>query len=202
MGSAGQIDELAVRRKKMLGRQTRKASGHFTYGIRLQGFPSKMRDSGRSLSTRNTVAMECKKPPVVGGTFPGIYSLLPSGKSGPKLLPRLAASLSPTKGRMNEEGAIEYPSSPEKRRDEIAGSAIAGTPGKLESAANYRRRADVALNTKDREREECNPPKAELSAVATPGFARLSAGEGCLSPDAGFAPDEITRRARPPGGGR
>ena len=66
MGSAGQIDELAVRRKKMLGRQTRQASGHFTYGIRLQGFPSKMRDSGRSLSTRNTVAMECEKPPVVG----------------------------------------------------------------------------------------------------------------------------------------
>ena len=30
MGGEGQIDELAVRRQKMLGRQTRKASGHFT----------------------------------------------------------------------------------------------------------------------------------------------------------------------------
>ena len=180
MGGEGQIDELAVRRQKMLGRQTRKASGHFTKVIRLQGFPSKMRDSGRSLSTRNTFAMEREKPPAVGGTLSGIYSLLPSGKSGPKLLPRLAASLSPTKGRMGEEGAVEYPNSPDKQRDENAESAIAGTPKKLESAANYRRRADVALNTKDRERKECNPPKAELSAVATPSFARLSAGEGCL----------------------
>ena len=130
MGGVGQIDELAVRCQKMLGRQTRKASDHFTKVIRLQGFPSKMRDSGGSLSTRNTFAMEREKPPAVGGTLSGIYSLLPSGKSGPKLLPRLAASLSPTKGRMDEEGAIEYPNSPDKQRDEIAESAIAGTPKK------------------------------------------------------------------------
>ena len=89
-----------------------------------------MRDSGKSLSTNNTFAMEREKPPAVGGTLSGISSLLPSEKSGPKLLPRLAASLSPTKGRMDEEGAIEYPNSPDKQRDEIAESAIAGTPKK------------------------------------------------------------------------
>ena len=60
--------------------------------------------------------------------------LLPSGKSGPKLLPRLAASLSLTKGRMDEEGSIGIPKSHDRQRDDIAESEIARTPKKRESA--------------------------------------------------------------------
>ena len=60
--------------------------------------------------------------------------LLPSGKTGQKLLPRLAASLSPTKGRMDEAGSIGIPKSPDRQRDAIAEGAIVGTAKKRESA--------------------------------------------------------------------
>ena len=68
------------------------------------------------------------------GNFIRPFLLLPSGKSGPKLLPRLAASLSLTKGRMDEEGSIGIPKSPDRQRDDIAQGAIVGTPKKRESA--------------------------------------------------------------------
>ena len=68
------------------------------------------------------------------GNFIRPFLLLPSGKSGPKLLPRLAASLSLTKGRMDEEGSIGIPKSHDRQRDDIAESAIVGTMEKRESA--------------------------------------------------------------------
>ena len=67
------------------------------------------------------------------GNFIRPFLLLPSGKSGPKLLPRLAASLSPTKGRLGEEGAIGIPKSSDRKRDDIEGSEIVRTPKKRKS---------------------------------------------------------------------
>ena len=68
------------------------------------------------------------------GNFIRSLLLLPSGKSGPTLLPRLASSLLLTKGRMGEEGFIGIPKSPDRQRDDIVESAIVGTLGKRESA--------------------------------------------------------------------
>ena len=68
------------------------------------------------------------------GNFIRSLLLLPSGKTGQKLLPRLASSLSLTKGRMGEEGSIGIPKSHDRQRDDIAESAIAGTLEKRETA--------------------------------------------------------------------